>query len=61
MIQFKKVTKVYPLNSDYTIALENITFSIKKGEFVSIVGQSGAGKTTLLRGLFLKKRNQQMV
>ncbi len=54
MIQFKKVTKVYPLNSDYTIALENITFNIKKGEFVSIVGQSGAGKTTLLR-LILKE------
>lgn len=32
-------------------ALESITFTIKKGEFVSIIGASGAGKTTLMRML----------
>jgi cell division transport system ATP-binding protein len=46
MIEFKGVTKVY--NGNY-FALEDINFSIKEGEFVSIVGQSGAGKTTLLK------------
>ncbi|MBU1178964.1 cell division ATP-binding protein FtsE [Patescibacteria group bacterium] len=49
MIYFDKVSKVY---SDTSIALEDVSFAIDQGEFVSIVGQSGAGKTTLLK-LFL--------
>ncbi|MBU2539875.1 cell division ATP-binding protein FtsE [Patescibacteria group bacterium] len=46
MISFKNVTKIYPPN---TVVLDNISFEIKTGEFVSIVGKSGAGKTTLIR------------
>lgn len=46
MIKFKNVTKIYSPN---TIVLENISFEIEEGEFVSIVGKSGAGKTTLIR------------
>ncbi len=46
MIEFKNVTKAY--NGNY-FALEDVSFNIKEGEFVSIVGKSGAGKTTLLR------------
>jgi cell division transport system ATP-binding protein len=46
MIKFDKVTKIY---KDGTIVLEDISFEIKEGEFVSIVGKSGAGKTTLIR------------
>ncbi len=46
MIKFQNVTKVYP--PDITV-LENISFEIKPGEFVSIVGRSGAGKTSLIR------------
>lgn len=45
MIYFDKVSKIYP-NS---IALQEISFTVKPGEFVSIVGHSGAGKTTLLK------------
>jgi cell division transport system ATP-binding protein len=45
MIKFNKVEKIYP---DGTVVFENISFEIKKGEFVSFVGKSGAGKTTLL-------------
>jgi len=46
MIKFDKVTKIY--SPDNTV-LQDISFEIKEGEFVSIVGKSGAGKTTLIR------------
>jgi len=46
MIKFQKVTKIYPPK---TIALKDVSFEVKKNEFVAIVGRSGAGKTTLLR------------
>ncbi len=46
MIKFVNVTKIYEPD---TTVLENISFEIKQGEFVSFVGKSGAGKTTLLR------------
>jgi len=54
MIHFKNVSKIYPINSEYTTALEGVSFRIRPKEFVSIVGKSGAGKTTLLR-LLLKE------
>ncbi len=44
MIKFNNVTKIYPPN---TVVLQNVSFEIKEGEFVCIVGKSGAGKTTL--------------
>ena len=44
MIRFNNVTKIY--KSDIVV-LQNISFEIKEGEFVSIVGKSGSGKTTL--------------
>jgi len=45
MIYFDKVSKIYP-NS---VALEDVSFTVEPGEFVSVVGHSGAGKTTLLK------------
>lgn len=46
IIQFIKVSKHYPPDIR---ALDNVSFEITPGEFVSIVGQSGMGKTTALR------------
>jgi putative ABC transport system ATP-binding protein len=42
------ISKVYELPAGESVILRNINFSIKKGEFVSIVGPSGSGKSTLL-------------
>lgn len=53
MIQFKNVTKVFLPNN---VALENISFKISGGEFVSIVGRSGAGKTTLFKLLLAEEQ-----
>lgn len=52
MIYFDKVSKKY---ADDTMALEEVSFSIAHGEFVSIVGHSGAGKTTLLKMLLAEE------
>jgi cell division transport system ATP-binding protein len=50
MIKFEKVSKIYPTCSkSQIVALDEVSFSVGKGEFVSIVGRSGAGKTTLLK------------
>lgn len=46
MIYFDKVSKIY---SDDSVALADITLTIKPKEFISIVGHSGAGKTTLIK------------
>ncbi len=48
MIEAKGLTKRYFIGSEEIRAVDNVSFSIKKGEFVSIVGHSGSGKTTLL-------------
>lgn len=45
-IEIKKINKVYP---DGYVAVKNINFAIKKGEFVTILGPSGCGKTTILK------------
>ncbi|MDR1615314.1 MAG: ABC transporter ATP-binding protein [Campylobacteraceae bacterium] len=50
VLEIKNVTKRYELaNNAFFTAVENASFNVKKGEFVSIVGPSGCGKSTLLR------------
>ena len=47
-VKLKDITKVYHMGEVEIRAADNINVSIKKGEFVVIVGPSGAGKTTVL-------------
>ena len=48
MIKVNGVSKLYRTSKIETMALDNVNFTIDKGEFVSVMGPSGCGKSTLL-------------
>jgi cell division transport system ATP-binding protein len=52
MIYYDRVSKIY---ADNSVALEDVSFSVEPGEFISVVGHSGAGKTTLIKMLLAEE------
>lgn len=48
ILDVKNIEKYYGNKGNLTKAIDNISFSVEKGEFIGIMGASGSGKTTLL-------------
>lgn len=48
VLEVKNLTKIYGQGENAVTALDHVSFSVKKGEFVAIVGASGSGKSTMM-------------
>lgn len=52
IVSFQNVSKIY---NSHSVALDNVSFEIERGEFVSLAGKSGAGKSTVLKLLIAEE------
>lgn len=48
ILEVKNLTKIYGHDENQVVALDHVSFTVEKGEFIAIVGSSGSGKSTLL-------------
>lgn len=51
LIELENITKIYGDGENHVTALENVSLTIDRGEFVAIAGSSGSGKSTLMNML----------
>ena len=51
ILKVENLTKVYGKGENEVRALNGVSFSVEKGDFVAIIGPSGSGKSTLLHTL----------